>query len=280
MKKLTLALLPLFLVSLIVGCAAQSQTPATPSQTSAVNIQKAPAVIPPDYLDLPKLPSGYTVHDFTRPLPPVVTPAGPVVIPPPPDAIVLFAGKDLNQWKGEKNQPANWKLAESYMEANKTGGISTKQAFGSCQLHVEWASPEKVVGESQGRGNSGIFLMSTYEMQILDSFNNTTYPDGQAAAIYGQTPPLVNASLPPGAWQSYDIVFHRPIFENGKVVRPARVTILHNGVLVQDNTEILGATMHRRLAKYTPHADKMPITLQDHNNPTRFRNIWLRELKD
>lgn len=275
-------LLPMFLLGLGAGCTANRGPAAATAKSSStvVNVQKMPEIIPPGYENTPMLPSGYRVHDHKRPLPPVVTHASAVATPPPSDAIVLFDGKNLDQWTGEKGQPAGWKVAKGYMEVNQTGDISTKEVFGSCQLHMEWASPVKVVAESQGRGNSGIFLMNKYEIQVLDSFGNTTYSDGQAAAIYGQTPPLVNVSLPPGVWQSYDIIFHRPIFKDGKVFRTARITLLHNGVLVQDNTEILGTTMHKKLAQYEPHADKLPISLQDHHNPVRYRNIWIREIED
>ena len=161
-----------------------------------------------------------------------------------------------------------------------TGGIQTKQSFGDVQLHVEWAAPSEVEGEGQERGNSGVFLMGRYEVQVLDSYNNTTYADGQAAALYGQYPPLVNASRPPGEWQTYDIIFRRPHFDaNGNMVKPARVTVFHNGVLVQDNVELTGATAHYDRPPYEAHPDALPIQLQDHSDLVRFRNIWLRELE-
>ncbi len=211
----------------------------------------------------------WDVHDMDRPQPAVVNPG---------DAIVLFDGNDLSQWLSDKGAPAQWKVADGYMEVNGTGSILTKQAFGDCQLHIEWASPSEISGSGQGRGNSGIFLMNTYELQVLDSYDNKTYPDGQTGAIYGQYPPLVNASRAPGQWQSYDIIFHRPVFsENGKLKTPARITVLHNGILIQDNTEILGATSHKKRAAYKPHPDKLPLALQDHGNPVRFRNIWIKE---
>ena len=221
------------------------------------------------------------MHDMRRPLPKVVTPAEHPG-QPPSDAVVLFDGNDLSNWVSEKDgSSAKWKVANGYMEVvKKTGNIRTRQAFGDCQLHVEWASPAKVKGGSQDRGNSGIFLMSNYEVQALDSYSNRTYADGHAAAIYGQKPPLVNVSRPPGQWQSYDIIFHRPIFKNGKVVKPATITVLHNGVLVQDHFEIEGKTVWKKRAKYHPHANKMPLMLQDHGHPVRYRNIWLRELPE
>ena len=161
--------------------------------------------------------------------------------------------------------------------------VMTKQAFGSCQLHVEFATPSNVTGSGPGQGNSGVFLMSTYEVQILDSYENPIYPDGQCAALYGRTVPLVNACRKPGEWQSYDIFFHRPIFNGEKVVRKATFTVLHNGILVHDYVELEGGTNWRgehMVAEYEPHEDKLPIMLQDHRNPVRFRNIWIRELAD
>ncbi|MDD5327634.1 MAG: DUF1080 domain-containing protein [Phycisphaerae bacterium] len=225
--------------------------------------------------------SPWKVHDTSRPLPAVITPAEQPGRPPS-DAVILFDGKDLSNWVSEKDGgPAKWKVENGFLEAvKKTGNIRTKQAFGDCQLHIEWASPAEVNGASQDRGNSGVFLMSKYEVQVLDSYDNITYADGQAGAVYGQNPPLVNASRPPGQWQSYDIIFHRPVFKLGLVVKPATITVLQNGVLVQDNFEIKGATVWKKRAKYSPHADKMPLMLQDHDQPVRYRNIWLRELPE
>ena len=222
----------------------------------------------------------YAVHDETRPKPAVITPAAQFG-QPPSDAIILFNGKNLSEWTGDKASDAKWKIENGYMEVNKTGSIHTKKTFGNCQLHIEWATPAKVEGSSQGRGNSGIFLMSTYELQILDSYENPTYADGQAASIYGQYPPIVNACRKPGEWQSYDVSFLRPIFDaDGKCIRPARITVLHNGAVVQNNVEIKGLTAHKQIAKYSRHEDKLPISLQDHGNPMRFRNIWIRELPE
>lgn len=222
----------------------------------------------------------WEVHDMNRPQPTIVTP-GQEGGQPPSNAIVLFDGSDLSKWAcGKDGGPAKWKVKNGYFEVvKKTGNIRTKQPFGDCHLHIEWATPEKVTGSSQHRGNSGVFLMSRYEVQVLDSYNNKTYADGQAAAIYGQYPPLVNVSRKPGQWQSYDIIFRRPIFNKaGKVVQPARVTVLHNGVVVQENMEILGSTSHKKRAKYHRHENKVPIVLQDHGDPVRYRNIWLVEL--
>lgn len=225
----------------------------------------------------------WAVHDMTRPKPPVITP-GTFSTPEQPgkapsDALVLFDGKDLSKWQAEGGGDATWKVESGYMEAGGGKGLQTKDSYGDCQLHVEWASPEKVVGEGQGRGNSGVYIMGKYEVQVLDSYQNDTYADGQAGALYGQYPPLVNAALPPGQWQVYDIVFHRPHFgEDGKVTKPATMTVFHNGVLVQDHAELKGTTGHKSPGVYTKHADKLPINLQFHGNPTRFRNIWIREL--
>ncbi len=175
---------------------------------------------------------------------------------------------------------AKWKVENGYFEVvPKTGAIRTRQGFGDCQLHVEWMSPDPPNGKDQDRGNSGVYFMSTYELQVLDSYRSVTYADGQAAAVYGQYPPLVNASRKPGEWQTYDIVFRAPRFEgDGKLLRPARITVLHNGVLVQDNVEIMGPTTHQRRSPYKAHGSKLPIQLQDHTHPVRFRNIWIREL--
>jgi hypothetical protein len=224
----------------------------------------------------------WNVHDPERPMPPVVDP-GPAgePVPAPSDAIVLFDGKDLSHWIDGKEQPARWKVENGYMEVvEKTGSIQTKQKFGDCQLHVEWASPAVVKGESQERGNSGVFLMNIYEVQVLDCYNNKTYADGMTAALYGQYPPLVNACRPPGEWQTYDIIFHRPRFdESGQVISPARFTVFHNNILVHDNVELIGPTAHKARPPYKVHPDKLPISLQDHGNPMRFRNIWVRELE-
>lgn len=224
----------------------------------------------------------WAIHDESRPLPPVVDPgpAGPPA-PAPSDAVVLFDGKDLSKWEDMKGGPARWKVEDGYAEVvAKTGSIRTKQGVGDCQLHIEWATPALVSGEGQGRGNSGVFLMDTYEIQVLDSYNNKTYADGSAASVYGQYPPLANASRKPGEWQTYDIIFHRPRFDAaGKAVSPARLTVLHNGVLVQDNVELTGPTGHKIRPPYKAHADKLPLSLQDHGNPVRYRDIWIRSLE-
>jgi hypothetical protein len=222
-------------------------------------------------------------HSMDRPQPPVVSPGPFAAFPPPSDAIVLFDGRSLAGWRSADHagEPAKWKVADGYMEVVAgAGGIESKEAFGDAQLHVEWRAPTPPKGESQERGNSGVFLMGRYEVQVLDSYHNITYPDGQAGSVYGQFPPLVNASRPPGEWQTYDIVFHRPRFDAaGKVTSPARMTIFHNGVLVQDNVELSGPTAHQTRPPYEKHADALPMMLQDHGNPVRFRNIWVRKLE-
>ncbi len=216
-----------------------------------------------------------------RPRPPVVD-AGPErpPAPPPSDAIVLFDGTNLSKWRSPDGTPAKWVVRDGYVEvAPGMGPLVTARGFGDVQLHLEWATPTPPTGEGQERGNSGVFLMTHYEIQVLDTYRNDTYADGYAAAVYGQTPPLVNACRPPGQWQTYDIVFHRPRFApDGAVRDSARVTVLHNGVLVQDNTVITGWTVHAERARYRPHADRLPLLLQDHGQRVRYRNIWIREL--
>ena len=224
----------------------------------------------------------WKVHDPDRPQPPVVNP-GPAgsSVPAPSDAVVLFDGKDLSRWTDSKGQPARWKIENGYMEVvKKTGSIKTKQKFGDCQLHIEWAAPAPAKGDGQGRGNSGVFLMNIYEVQVLDCYKNTTYADGVTAAIYGQYPPLVNACRPPEQWQTYDIIFRRPHFDKkGDLISPARMTVFHNGILVHDNAELTGPTVHKKRPPFKPHSDKLSLSLQDHGNPVRFRNIWIRELE-
>lgn len=225
-------------------------------------------------------------HDRNRPAPPVIDPgtASTQDQPgrPPSDATVLFDGTNLSQWEGAKGGPAPWEVKDGYFQVGKgTGDIHTKQSFGDCQLHVEFSEPNPPVGEDQDRGNSGVYVMSLYEVQVLDSYQSTTYPDGQAGSLYGQYPPLVNASRAPGQWQTYDIVFHRPHFDpNGNLQSRARFTVLHNGVLIQDNIELTGPTEHMIRPPYKAGPDKLPLRLQDHGHPVRYRNIWIRELHD
>lgn len=200
---------------------------------------------------------------------------------PPSDAVVLFNGKDLSAWETEKKGAVKWTIDKegSFTVKKGEGNIQTRQGFGSCQLHIEWRTPAKIEGEGQGRGNSGIFFMELYELQILDSYNNTTYSNGQAGSLYKQHIPLVNASLKPGEWQSYDVVFTAPQFNaDGSLKSPARFTVFHNGVLIQNNVELKGGTVYIGQPGYKAHADKAPIVLQDHGNPVSFRNIWIREL--
>ncbi|NLC57609.1 MAG: DUF1080 domain-containing protein [Armatimonadetes bacterium] len=236
------------------------------------------------YQDTPLLPGGkWHVHDGERPQPRVVTP-GTASTPeqpgqPPSDAIVLFDGTNLERWHDGKGQPSRWKVENGVLVATPgAGNLVTRDEFGDCQLHLEWAAPNPPTGEGQDRGNSGVILFGRYEIQVLDSYNARTYPDGQAAALYGQYPPLVNACRKPGEWQTYDIIFTAPRFRDGEVETPAYATVLHNGVVVHNHTALLGAVAHRALAQYAPHGAKGPLVLQDHGCPVRYRNLWIREL--
>jgi Domain of Unknown Function (DUF1080) len=215
------------------------------------------------------------LHGILWPEPPVVTPGegnGP-----PSDAIVLFDGKNFDAWEGTKD----WKPDEDGAFTVK-GAIQTRQSFGNCQLHLEFATPKEVKGTGQGRGNNGVGLLGArYEIQVLDSYDNKTYPEGQCASVYNQRPPMVNASRKPGEWQTYDLVFTPPRFDpDGNLLRPAYVTLLHNGVLVQNHTEVQGSTFFDRRNVYSKHPEKGPIVLMYHGNPVRFRNIWIREIKE
>jgi hypothetical protein len=193
---------------------------------------------------------------------------------------VLFDGRSLAAWTHRGGGDARWAVREGYIEVVPgTGDLVTRDGYGDVQLHLEWATPSPGSGEGQNRGNSGLFLMGRYEVQVLDSYQNDTYPDGQAAALYGQHPPLVNASRPPGEWQTYDIVFRRPRFRaDGTLESPARATVFHNGILVHDAAAFAGQTVHGRAATYQPHGERQPLVLQDHGARVRFRNIWLREV--
>lgn len=234
---------------------------------------------------------GIMVHEDDpkiQPQPTVVTP-GTESTPSTPgtapsDAIVLFDGSSLDGWTDTQGKKTKWILSDGALSPTKDSGyIQTREKFGSCQLHIEWATPKKKEGSGQGRGNSGVFLMGQYEVQILDSYRNRTYPDGQAGALYGRQVPLVNASRKPGEWQSYDIIFHRPVFENGEVVKRATFTVFHNGVLIHDHVHLSGGTGWEggsSISEYKPHEDKGPLQLQDHGNPVLFRNIWIRPLED
>jgi hypothetical protein len=239
------------------------------------------------FKDTPMLPGGkWHVHDSDRPRPQVITPgtsstqqeAGRA----PSDAVVLFDGKDLSHWQGRRGRSADWNVEDGAIVIKPgAGAITSREEFGNCQLHLEFAAPVPAIGHDQGRGNSGVMFFARYEIQVLDSFENVTYADGQAAAIYGQYPPLVNASRPPGQWQTYDIIFTAPRFKpDGALESPAYVTMLHNGILVQNHTALIGSMAYRAVGSYTPHGPKGPILLQDHGNPVRFRNIWVREVSN
>jgi hypothetical protein len=232
---------------------------------------------------------GIKVHETD----PLIEPQPPIVTPgtngsPPSDAIVLFDGSRESfeqNWIDENGKGPVWNFADGAMESvKKAGRLVTREEFGSCQLHLEFATPKMVMGDGQKRGNSGVFLMGRYEVQILDNYNNETYPDGQAGALYGRKKPLVNACRAPGEWQTYDIIFRRPRFDkNGNVVERATFTVLHNGVLVQNHTVLTGGTQWigpHAVTPYEAHGDTGPIALQDHGNPVRFRNVWIRKLED
>jgi hypothetical protein len=244
------------------------------------------------YNDTPMLPGlPYRVHDIKRPHPRVVTP-GERPGDPPSDATVLFNGKDLSQWtvvrRGSARNvvgvadTASWKVENGYFEATPgKGDIATKETFGDIQLHIEWCPPADVHGDSQNRGNSGImFQGGRYELQVLDSYQNPTYADGQAGAIYGQWPPLVNPVHNAGEWNYYDVVFETPKFEGEKLVKPGYLTAFLNGVLIHNRKEIMGITAHRQFPKYLPHAAEGSLVLQNHNGRERFRNFWVRRLTD
>jgi hypothetical protein len=237
------------------------------------------------YTDTPMQPNGkWHVHDPARPQPPVVTPGKQFSqkADAPSDAVVLFDGKDFSRWSDSRGGEVKWKIQDDYMEVvPRTGIIRTRDQFGDFQLHLEFATPEKVEGKGQGRGNNGVNIYGQYEIQVLDSYKNETYADGGAGSLYGQYPPMVNASRPPGEWQTYDIIFEGPRWDDsGKNTRKASVTVLHNGVMIHNKTEAFGATGHRNFGNYDkPGRTKGPIELYEHGNPVRFRNIWIREVK-
>ena len=235
------------------------------------------------YDDTPMQPDGkWRVHDIKRPHPPIVTPgaASATPMPPPADATVLLgSGEDVSAWQMSDGSPVTWVMKGGVLPTGK-GMIRTKAEFTDFQLHVEFATPSEVKGDSQGRGNSGVFLLGKFEVQVLDSYQNITYPDGQAAALYGQHPPLVNASRPPGEWQTYDILFTAPRFTpSGTLEKPAIASVLHNGIVVHNAVPFWGPTAHRRIDPYTPETAKGSIGLQDHGNPVRYRNLWIRSLR-
>jgi hypothetical protein len=265
----------LFLLVLATGLFAQQ--PASPAKPDYGDDVRG-------YTDTPRIPGQkWRVHDAERPRPRKVTPGPVVSTPPPADAIVLFDGKDLSQWVGAGRggvvQEPKWKVENGYMEITPRGGrLMTKEKFGDCQLHIEWLVPKGTGGKGQSAGNSGVELMTHYEIQVLESIVNVTYADGQAAAIYGQWPPLVNASRGEGEWNVYDIFFEAPKFEGDKLTKPAYITVVHNGVMVHHRQEILGAAIHRQVATYKAHPAEEPLSLQDHGHPVRYRNIWIRRL--
>ena len=239
------------------------------------------------YGDPPDETHPWAIHDMNRPQPPLVTP-GTFSTPeqpgkPPSDAIVLCDGTPatLTKWEADKNpaEPTKWIVKDGAMQCVPGAGyIRTKEKIGDCQLHVEWAAPAKPEGSSQGRGNSGVFLVGETEIQVLDNYNNPTYADGFAGSVYGVNPPHANALRPPGEWQIYDIVFRRPVFKDGRMLDGGRVTVMLNGVVVQDSTPLEGGGGHRGRSKDHPVPDKGPLKLQDHGNPVRYRNIWYRPL--
>ena len=250
----------------------QLQTMATALAVSAA----ASAVWAGLYGDTPDAKHAWAVHDNNRPRPPIIT-ADPGK--PPSDAVVLFDGSSLDAWLDKDGKPCRWAVIDGAMQVVPgTGEVQTKASFGDCQLHIEFATPAKVEGGSQGRGNSGVFLMGMHEIQVLDCFDNDTDPDGQCSSVYAENPPLVNACRKPGEWQTYDIVFQQPIWDGETLKHPGTVTVIHNGVLTQDNWEFEGLSTHCQRRPLKPYAAKLPLRLQDHNNPMRFRNIWIREI--
>lgn len=243
-------------------------------------------IFSPGYQDTPMLPDGkWHVHDSKRPHPQIIAPGTCSTQDrpgrPPSDAIVLFGGSDLSKWRSEKGEAAGWKVENGYVEVvPKTGDIFTREDFGDIQLHVEWATPASAQSENPSWGNSGVFLYGVYEVQVWDSYQtNNIYADGQAGAVYGQYPPLVNASRKPGEWQEFDILFSVPRFAGGKLQTPAYLTVIHNGVAIHNHTALMGETGHRILPRYADHGPKGPVRLQDHGDMVRYRNIWVRPLK-
>lgn len=269
----------LFLVAAIPGDAAPQARPSAKGKVSE------------GYTDTAFLPGGkWRIHGLNRPHPRIITP-GTESTPdkpgrPPSDAIVLFDGKDLSQWvtRGKRQDAGKvfdpqWVVENGYIEVVPgTGDLVSKEKFGDCQIHVEWATPTQIERNSQGRGNSGVLMMQRYEIQVLDSYENVTYADGQAASIYGQYPPLVNASRKPGEWQSFDIIFEAPRFEGDKLVKPAYVTVFHNGVLMHHRKAMLGPMRHKVETSYEAHEAEAPLMLQSHATRTHYRNIWVRRL--
>jgi hypothetical protein len=288
-KMLMVVAVGVALLGLVTGCATNEGTKVKPTKAQAA--QAAPAEQKPriEYVDTPS--GRWMIHDMNRPAPPVITPgtfsSTRRVGQPPSDAIVLFDGTEasMKNWTDTKGNPSKWIVGEGYMESVKGAGfIQSKESFGSCQLHVEFATPSRVIGTSQGRGNSGVFLQGEFEIQVLDSYENKTYPDGQCAALYGRSVPLANACRKPGEWQTYDIIFHRAHFgKDGKIVTKPTFTVFQNGVLVQDHVTLEGGTQWNgphAISPFRAIPDKGPIQLQDHGNPVRYRNVWVRPLQD
>lgn len=252
--------------------------------TARAQQQQTPPKDTLGYQDTPLQANGkWHVHDGLRPQPPVIDPGTAstqdAAGKPPSDAVVLFDGTDMSHWT-DGGKPAAWKVENGYMEVTpKMGSITSKEQLGDVQLHVEWTAPTVIKGNGQGRGNSGVmFFNGKYEVQVLDSYNNPTYPDGQAAGIYNSYPPMANATRKPGEWNVYDIMFEVPRFDNGKLTRPGYVTVMHNGVCVQNHVELLGEGTHKVRAAYHAHNPTGPLMLQNHGNPVRYRNIWYRDL--
>ncbi len=271
---------PLILLAVAAALSAQQAPPQAPQKQQ----QEHAGDDVRGYTDTPRIPGQqWRVHDMERPRPPKVTPGPPVSAPPPSDAIVLFDGKDLSHWmqaaRGGTTTEPKWKVENGYIEiVPRTGRLVTKDKFGDCQLHIEWQIPTEAKGQGQSIGNSGVELMTRYEIQVLESHTALTYADGGAGAIYGVWPPMVNPARPQGEWNSYDIAFEAPRFDGDKLLSPAYITLFFNGVLVQDHKAYLGTTIWRQVGKYTAHPPEMPLSLQDHNQPVRFRNIWIRKL--
>lgn len=263
--------------------AAASLARAQRVQTTRPNWRTAPL----GYTDTPVIPGQrWRVHDLARPQPPVVAPAAKPG-DAPADAVVLFNGGDLSKWVQAgrdadqgKLVPARWRVEHGYVECvGRTGDLISKEKFGDAQFHIEWSAPPVIDGDSQWRGNSGVLLMGRYEIQVLDSWNNPTYADGQAGSIYGQWPPLVNPCRPPGEWNAYDIFWEAPRFDGSRLVKPAFVSVLFNGVLVHHHQELIGPMAHKVVRAYEPHGAEEPLVLQDHDTKARYRNIWARRLK-
>ena len=284
------------MLSMVPFAAQIASLEASPQGTQASAAETSPLRVQPSYPpgQMAGSPVGdplpgqkWRVHDRSRPQARKVSPGLPIPNPgPPSDAIVLFEGKDLSQWnnldrEGSVTEP-KWKVENGYVEmVPRTGSLVTKQSFGDCQLHLEWMTPTGTPASRRGqmRGNSGVILMKHYEIQVLSSFDNPTYADGAAGAIYGLYPPLVNPCRPEGEWNSYDIVFKAPQFDGGTLRRPACVTLFFNGLLAHDHVELLGSTAVEPIAKYQPHPPEQPLELQGHAGPVRYRNIWIRRLR-